>query len=301
MKNLTLLMCGVLVFFLFSCNKDNNEEDKAKAATELYYCAWKDSLVGKIELNNGNLNSIVAKGIADNISGRGPNGITTDGTNLYVALEVNDGAILKISTTGTVTVLYSGVDATIKPTAIVYNKKNNMLYWISEDASKIYYANTNGTGTPTSLFGNESIEADGYGLDIDLKTNKIYFTDWDNIWVGNLDGTGTPTKLYNTIYDTIESPSSILVDNTNNRLYYTDENTNVVAYANLDGTGNFHILFDYDNDDVDRADGLAIDFVTNKIYWSETFSGRIRVGNLDGTGTPTTLLIQDEVYKIILK
>lgn len=297
-------MLGIITFLTFSCKKDKNEEEVAQAASELYYTAWADSSVGKIELNNGNLNSIIAKGATDNIYGKGPIGITTDGTNFYVTLEKYNGAIFKISNTGVVTLLYSGIDATKSPTGIVYNKNNKMLYWIASDVDKIYYANTSGTSTPTSLFGTTAIEAWGYGLDIDLKTNKIYFTDWDNIWVGNLDGTGTPSKLYDgDSYwpDTLNSPSSIIVDNAHSRIYYTDESTDVVAYANLDGTGNFNILFNSATDGVDRADGLAIDFVTNKIYWSETNSGRIRVGNLDGSGTPTTLLNQEDVYKILLK
>ena len=87
-----------------------------------------------------------------------------------------------------------------------------------------------------------------------------------------------------------------------NKIYWTDENTDVVASANLDGSGNIKILYNNATHGVSRSDGLAIDFVAAKIYWTETGNAnRIRVGNLDGTGIPVTLSSRFEAYNLLLK
>ncbi len=300
MKKLLLSSLAVVTLFAASCKKD---DESPKAATTLYYSAYGDSLVGKVDLANANALSVFSKGIADGIPSYDVIGLAlnTDNGDIYLTMETTPGQILKINSAGKASVIYSGSPIT-EPTGIAYNPVNKQIYWVNSGDDKIYTAKADGTGTPTALFGGADVNADGYALELDTKNGKLYYSDWDDIYVGNLNGTGTPTILYEgNKTDTIQSPSSLFLDVANGRIYYTDESADVVASAKLDGSGDFQILFNYDTDGVNRSDGLAIDFVTKKIYWSETNAERIRVGNLDGSGTPTTLVSGVESYNLILK
>lgn len=301
-KFATYLVC--ISISLFSCNKENNTKNEPQPASVLYYSNSIDSSIGKIDLKNGNISTIFSKGVASGIQlpTFAAFALNTLNGEIYLSIEENPGIIYKINTIGMATVLYSGSLAK-DIRGIAYNSKNNNVYWINNTGRTIYRINADGTGTPTGLYGSTNVGARSYGLALDERNGKLYFTNFDAIFVGNLDGTGIPSTLYENRNDTIEQPNGLTLDITNNKIYWTDESADVVASANLDGTGNFKILFNNTTHGVDRSDGLAIDSVAKKIYWSETASStaRIRVGNLDGTGTPTTLKSGLETYGLILK
>lgn len=296
MKKVLIIMTTIAAG-LYSCKK---EDTTPKAATELYYTAYADSFVGKVDLKLGN--TIFVEGVKSGILkgevlGLALNSKTGD---MYLTMENTNGPIYKITNSGVVSILFNGPEAA-RPAGITYNTTNNKLYWQNRTGGTIYSLNADGSGTPFSLFGGGDVNGNGYSIKLDEKNGKLYYANFSKIYVGNLDGSGTPTILYDNISDTLEHPSSIVLDVSNNRIYYTDETTDVVASANLDGTGNFKILYNNALHGVNRSDGLAIDFVTGKIYWSESNSERIRVGNLDGSGTPTTLVNGVESYNVILK
>lgn len=283
----------------FSCKKDST--NSPKDASELFFSAYNDTIIGKVDLKNGNVVSILAKGIASGITDRNLVGLALNKQTgeLYCTTEETNGPIYKISSSGIVSVLYNGIEAN-SPAGIAYNSTNNRVYWINRGDGKIYSISASG-GTPTALYGGADVEADGYSIQLDEENGKLYYANFDEIKVGNLDGTGTPVVLYSNKPDTIVQPSNIVLNVAENKIYWTDESTYVVASANLDGTGNIKILFNNAIHGVDRSDGLAIDFVAKKIYWTETNAERIRVGNLDGTGTPVTLVSSVESYSLLLK
>ncbi|MBP8193169.1 MAG: hypothetical protein KAX69_06150 [Chitinophagales bacterium] len=297
MKKIMIISLSVLAAIIISCSKD---EATPQPASFLFFANYPDSSIGKIDLKNSNTVSTFAKGIPSGIN----NNITVLALNsstgdLYGTDEEDPGTIYKISSGGTVSVLYSGALAN-SPAGIAFNSVNNKVYWNSTGSGIIYSMNADGSGSPVALYGGADVDAE-YGLTLDVKNGKLYFTNFDEIYAGNLDGTGLPVILYGERTDTIESPSALVLDVDNNKIYWTDESTDVIACANLNGSGNFKILFNNATHGVERSDGLAVDFVSNKIYWSETNSNRIRVGNLDGTGTPVTLVSNVESYSILLK
>ena len=304
MKKNLLVFLALTTLFASSCKKED-AEPTAKAATALFYSAYGDSLVGKVDLENGNAISDFSKGIADGIPNEQVLGLAlnTDNGDIYLTIESDPGKILKINSAGKASVLYS--NSTIDgATGIAYNSVNKQIYWVNVGDRKIYTAKADGTGTLTALYGGADVNAIGYAMELDTKNGKLYYTDFGSIYVGNLDGTGTPSILYKgNMRDTLNSPSSLFLDVEKGRIYYTDEGVDKIASFKLDGSGDFQVLYDYETDGVDRADGLAIDFVTKKVYWSETNTNtkRVRVGNLDGSGTPATLVSDVEVYNLILK
>ncbi|HNI31729.1 MAG TPA: hypothetical protein PK628_02285 [Chitinophagales bacterium] len=283
---------------IFSCKKENKEPT---AASSLFYTVYSDSIIGKIDLKNGNAISNFSKGIASGLNRGSLLGLAlnTNTGEIYATNEQTNGPIYKINTNGIATILYDGANAD-RPAGIAYSSSTNKVYWSNRGDGKMYSISASG-GTPTQMFVGFD-DADGYSVKVDDKNGKIYFANFDEIFIGNIDGSGTPTVLYSDKNDTLEAPSSIELDVDNNKIYWSDEFADVVASANLDGTGNIKILFNNTTHGVDRSDGLAIDFVSKKIYWTETDGvGRIRVGNLDGSGTPITLNSGFEAYNLLLK
>ncbi len=294
---LSLFIFALLAISIYSCKKE--DKNSPVEASALFFAV--DSLIGKIDLKNSNAISDFAKGSSSGFTHETVYGMALNPNTgeLYCGMQYPDGAIYKVSTTGVATLIYSGLE-TDAISALAYNSTNNRIYWLNENNDRIYSISASG-GIPSALYGGADVDADGYSIQLDEENGKLYYANFDEIKVGNLDGNGTPVILYTDITDTIESPSNIVLNIAENKIYWTDEGADVVASANLDGTGNFKILFNNATHGVDRSDGLAIDFVAKKIYWTETDADRIRVGNLDGTGTPVTLIPNIACYSLLLK
>lgn len=301
MKKITIISIAILTVIIVSCGKDDTSSQTPQTASALFFSAYSDSLIGKVDLKNGNTVSNFAKGVASGFSISDQIGLALNTKNgdIYCSIEETNGPIYKVNSSGVATVLFNGAEAN-KPAGIAYNATNDRVYWINRGDGKIYSVSAAG-GTATALFGGANVSARGYSLKLDEKNGKLYYANFSEIYQGNLNGTGTPTILYSIKTDTLESPSSIELDVAGNRIYWTDEDIDVVASGNLDGSGNIKILYNNATHGVSRSDGLAIDFVAGKIYWSETNTNRIRVGNLDGTGTPVTLVSSVESYNLLLK
>ena len=298
MKKVLIIGLVILCIVIVSCGKDDKTPQTASA---LFFSAYSDSLIGKIDLKNGTIDSNFARGVASGLSNTDQIGLAlnTKTGDIYCSIEATNGPIYKVNNSGIATVFFSGSEAD-EPGGIAYSASNDRVYWINRGDGKVYSIPATG-GTPTSLYGGADVNAEGYSIKLDEKNGNLYYANFDEIYKGNLDGSGTPTVLYSGKPDTLESPSSIEIDVDANKIYWTDENTDVVASANLDGSGNIKILYNNATHGVSRSDGLAIDFVAGKIYWTETGdANRIRVGNLDGTGTPVTLSSRFEAYNLLL-
>ncbi len=105
---------------------------------------------------------------------------------------------------------------------------------------------------------------------------KIY---WANNSVGvmsaNLDGTGIKTLIKNRVL----SLSSIDIDTTNNKVYWTDNSKMHIGRSNLDGS-NSEILIELTNS---IPSNIRVDNISNKIYWIEAATKKLFRANLDGT------------------
>jgi DNA-binding beta-propeller fold protein YncE len=300
MKKIIIFSLSIIVFITISCKEDDNFSIP-ESASYLFYTSYADSSIGRVDLKNSNNISTYCKGI---LSGIFEQNLVTIALNsatgdLYVSANgFTDDKIYKINVNGRATLFYSGTE-TGSMGDMTYNASNNKLYWVNNRDNKIYSLSSSGSGLPAALFGTQLINASGNTLEIDEKNGKIYYSGGLNIYTGNLDGSGTPQVLYTRIVDTLKLPGALKIDNVNNKIYWADEDEELIGSANLDGTGNFKILFRVPGGPY----GLDIDFVSKKIYWTNINSGvkNIQIGNLDGTGTPATLVSNIESYGIILK
>ncbi len=305
MKNVLISLVVIFSIFQISCKEEKDTAIQTPTASKLFYTkSSSDTVIGKIDLKNGNLATDFSRGAASGLIGNSlvSLALNTKTGDIYVTNEEDNGPIFKINTNGVASIFFNGTEAK-SPGGIAYNSTNDKIYWINRGNGKVYSLNADGSGSAVALYGGANVNAKGYSIQLDEVNNKLYYANFNAIYKGNLDGTGTPAVLYGFLADTIDSPSNIALDVANNKIYWTDENANVVGSANLDGTGNFKILFNNSLHGVTRSDGLAIDTKGGKIYWTETAGSvsRIRIGNLNGSGTPVTLQSGFDSYGLLLK
>ncbi len=293
----TLLMSTGLLFV--SCKKDDNSPTKA---SNLYFTAYDDNLVGKVDLNFAPPSKTTLFSGSDGITTPEGISLTKDGY-LIVAEESNNRIVkMKKDGTGDVVALYDSTDGVNIPTAVAVDNSNGNLYWCNSGTGQVLRGTVTGSAPPVPLYGGQAVLAYAYGLAIDKKNNKLFISDFDQyIKSGNLDGTGTPAIVWDNVkYTSMSSPSNIYLDTDAGKIYWCDENADEVVEANLDGTGTPVVLFD-NSDGVDRPDGVFVDKSAKRIYWTETNANVIARGNLDGTGERQVLITSIVPYAIVLE
>lgn len=120
------------------------------------------------------------------------------------------------------------------------------------------------------------------GLAIDLKNDRLYWTDWvnDKIQTSNLLG----QQITDLVTTGLHLPEGIALDTTDGKMYWVDSGTRKVQRANLDGTG-VEDLISYVGSV--NLDGIVLDPGAGHMYWTDWGAGgavgRVRRANLDGT------------------
>ncbi|MBN2005356.1 MAG: DUF5050 domain-containing protein [Anaerolineae bacterium] len=115
--------------------------------------------------------------------------------------------------------------------------------------------------------------------------NKIYFTTTDDYRVKRANADGTNVEILHT--SATGTPSGIIIDYDNNKIYFTDNHSSVasVQRMNLDGTGREDVLTGV------RAISIALDRYGGKIYYTtEVATGTdysVKRANLDGSNVET--------------
>ena len=170
--------------------------------TNLYVADYTNQLIRKIDISTGAVTTVAGTGSSGSANGTGtsasffsPNGITTDGTNLYVA-ERNNHLIRKI-------VISTGVVTTLAGTGST--------------------GSANGTGTSSSFNYPRGITRDGTNLYVaDSDNQLIRKIDISTGAVTTLAGTGSSGSTDNTTGTSasFNSPMGITTDGTN--LYVSD-------------------------------------------------------------------------------
>jgi len=125
------------------------------------------------------------------------------------------------------------------------------------------------------------IEADAYGLAVDLDGGYIYWSESSTastrIMRALLDGTGEEV-----LNDDTQAPRGLTLDLTNNKIYWADlTNDGSIYRADLDGSNSEVIV---DGDGTDLTDGVldvALDLENEHLYWVRT--GAIMRSGLDGS------------------
>lgn len=264
--------------------------------TNLYVADSGDRLIRKIVISTGVVTSLVGSYPFGAVDARGdapsfnyPFGITTDGTNIYVADTGNNTIRQIVIATGDVTTL-AGSGVLGSTDGIGAAATFNQPVGITTDNTNLYIADTGNhkirqieisTGVVSTLAGSgvaDSIDAIGTAASFRNPTgvttsgNQLYIADNGNNKIRQIDIAsggvntlaGTGAYWYNDVYDTVttswqgtaayfRNPAGITTDGTN--LYVTDSDNNEIRKINI-------------------ATGMV-----------STLSGSGAFGSLDGTGT----------------
>ncbi len=209
-------------------------------------------------------------------------------------IDSSDELIQKLSLAGDDSVYTVKDVAEMSGVGIAYDKTHNKIFFSDfYDADtpngKIWKMNPDGTGAEAIVSG----ILDPYGIAIDEKAGKIYWTDdAGNVSRANLDGTSDEV-LYNVVDGGMRA---IALDLTHGKMYFYDVMNNNLYKANLDGTSAEVILNGY------YGYGLAVDEVNSKLYFDaqtdDESVAALYMVNLDGTNPTEVDNSQSRIYGI---
>ncbi len=229
--------------------------------TNLYVGDGNNHLIRKIVISTGVVTTVAGTGSSGSANGTGtsasfsePDGITTDGTNLYVADVYNHLIRQIVISTGVVTTL-AGTGSSGSANGTGTSASFNFPYRITTDGTNLYVADTSNhlirqivisTGAVTTLAGTGSSgSANGTGTSASFNNPVGITTDGTNLYVadtsnhlirqivistgvvttlagtgssGSANGTGTSASFYN--------PNGITTDGTN--LYVVDTSNHLI-------------------------------------------------------------------------
>ncbi len=156
---------------------------------------------------------------------------------------------------------------------LVPESQRPSIFWINTDTDKI-----------ESLDRFDAITNHVASLTVDTAGDKIYWAEHGSsrgtIKRANLDGTNVEVLTTEPV-----TANSLLVDATDNKLYWIDLTQDKILSANLNGE-NIRTITQQIGDDILY---IAVDAVGDKLYWADQFS--IWRVNLDGTNKEKLLTI----------
>lgn len=158
---------------------------------------------------------------------------------------------------------------------------NNKIYWVNSNSSfsndnfqSIMVANLDGSGIK-QLIKSPKVK-NPHGIALDVKNNKIYWTDSGTSTIGvmNLDGSNDKVLIKD-----LMRPYGLKLFNISKKLYWTDWGTKKIMKSDLDGTNIEEII------NLNASTSLDLDLSNelNKIFWTVNNDGTINSANLDGS------------------
>ncbi|XP_072019390.1 uncharacterized protein [Amphiura filiformis] len=159
------------------------------------------------------------------------------------------------------------------PVAVDFDPVYQKIYYTDVLTKTIQRSNLDGSLQEVILsLGSESTPD---GLAVDDVHRLLYWTDatLHRIEKSNLDGSERSVIM------TSPKPRAIVVDKTNNRLFWTDwGSTPKIERANADGTNRVTLIDTH----LQWPNGLAVDFPGGRMYWCEAGLNRIESSDLNG-------------------
>ena len=152
------------------------------------------------------------------------------------------------------------------------------MYW-NHVNYKIQSASLDGSNVRDVLITGPSGQSGSWGLAVDVRNGKLYWTDWvaERIRRANLDGTNVEDLV--TSADGLDRPVALALDVRNGKMYWTDWDTDKIQRADLDGTN----VEDLVTSGLVSPGGLALDVPNGKMYWTDGENDKIQRADLDGT------------------
>lgn len=229
---------------------------------------WSENSVGRIQ--NYDLQTTTQSVVASGLTST--SGVAIDSANNVVYWISTSGQMIQKQDLpcGAITTIVTGLGS---PRDLELDLRKGKIYWTDLTTGKVQKANLDGTNVQDVLTGlNQPL-----GIDLDLTNEKIYVAVLNAgpsiIVQANLDGTGQTTLVNST------DARDVVVDPTNNKMYWTSGTLANITQANLDGTGATAIL-----SGLTQPYGITMNHSTGKLYFTESTPGRVREANTDGTG-----------------
>lgn len=245
------------------------------AAKELFFIEYNAGLIKKLILDGagGSVATVL------DINGKAGVGMAYDDVNNWLYFSdfeiTGSGKIWRCRLDGSE--LTAIVDNLTDPYGIALDQAGGKIYWADDDGN-ISRANLDGSSPEIGIVHIAGGQMRAVALAPQAGKMFFYEVNLENLYVANLDGSN-PSIVVSGVYG-----YAIEVDETNQKIYFDDQNSNTLIKANLDGTGQQTI----DNNGT-RIYGMAIDHSEGKIYWSGRDSGQLTRANLDGS-SPEILL-----------
>jgi len=271
---------GVVVGF-------NYPEGIATDGTYLYVADTDNYKIRKVEIATSIVTTLAGSGATGSADGTGaaasfsqPQGITTDGTYLYVAdsaeirkIEINTGVVTTLAGSG-----FVGSDDGTGPTASFYYP-----YGITTDGTYLYVADT----------GNHKIRK------VEIATGVVTTLAGHGPWGGDNDGTGTTASFNHPEGITTDGTHLYVADTDNGKIRKIEIATGVVttlagsnSFGSIDGTGATASFYYPYGITTDGTHLYVADSSNNKIRKIEiatgvvtTLAGGDEYGSDDGVGT----------------
>jgi len=172
--------------------------------TNLYVVDYGNHLIRKIVISSGVVTTVAGTGSSGSADGTGtsasfnqPAGITTDGTNLYVADESNNTIRKIVITSGVVTTLAGTAGSSGSTNATGASARFNGPSGITTDSTNLYVTDQSmirkvviSTGVVTTLAGasGQTDSTDGTGTNARFHTPSGITTDGTNLYVADKSG-----------------------------------------------------------------------------------------------------------------
>lgn len=182
----------------------------------------------------------------------------------------------------TLATLSPGVMFDKYPTGVAVDRVAQLVYWTDNVTDRITRVAYNGTGV-TIVYTAAEAAANPTGIAVDPAHGKLFWAEGSRVRSSSLDGANVTTIITGAAGNV---PSSVALDATNQRVYWTDNGTDTVNRADYNGANSAVIYAALDGTSNPR--GLAIDVVANKLFWAE--GANIRTSGLDGTLVTTAVI-----------
>lgn len=207
----------------------------------------------------------------------------------------DNGQVVSVNLDGTgQEIVASGID---QPRGLALNDDQSILYVIERGLDQVLLVDLS-TDVITVLYTIEDFGIDAEaGLlpealayhNGDLFITAVEF-DAESVWTAKADGSSV--SVTNIIdYNAGGYGYSVVVDATNNKLYFDNTDSNKIQVSDLDGSNISSVV-----NTTEKAYGLALDLAAGKIYYGDN-AGSIKRANLDGTGEEDLSTVVDRVNR----
>lgn len=181
-----------------------------------------------------------------------------------------------------------------QPTRFAIDTVDKWIYWVNKHSGFSDDRSSSTSIRKAKLDGSQqqvvipsSTVKRPFGIGLDLKNKKLYWTDADNsgLYRSNLNGTGVEK-----IVTGASNPSDLILDIEKGFLFWSDWGTRKVMRANLNG-GQQKILAQ----NLSTPIGLALDKIGGYLYFGEVNTPRIKKVPID-SGKVDTVLVRPTVF-----